>query len=137
MMSEYLLIFVFKYSNFNIYAPPDFICIQITKSVPRVFGVHRFNLYLSSPRGAWAFHELRRFHTRPLQLNWVPKNVHFGKTPFFGPFLGTVVENESHKRIAPGKNPNIDVQVPKMCFFSKMYIFGDPIELEGPGMVFS
>ena len=34
------------------------------------------------------------------------------------------------------KNPNIDIWVPKMRF-SKMYIFGGPIELEGPGMVSS
>ena len=27
---------------------------------------------LSSPREAQAFHELRRFHTRPLRLNWGP-----------------------------------------------------------------
>ena len=35
---------------------------------------------LSSPHGAWAFYELRKYHTRPLRLNWGPKNVHFGKT---------------------------------------------------------
>ena len=28
---------------------------------------------LSSPRGMWAFDELRRCHTRPLRLNWGPK----------------------------------------------------------------
>ena len=35
---------------------------------------------LSSPRGAWAFDELRMYHTRPLRFNWDPENVHFGKT---------------------------------------------------------
>ena len=35
------------------------------------------------PRGEWAFDELRRYHTRTLQLNWGPKNVHFGKTHFW------------------------------------------------------
>ena len=35
------------------------------------------------PRGARAFHELRRYHTRPLRLNWGPENVHFGKTHFW------------------------------------------------------
>ena len=40
---------------------------------------------LSSPRGPWAFDELRRYHTRPLRLNWGPKNVHFGKTHFRDP----------------------------------------------------
>ena len=35
---------------------------------------------LSSPREARAFNELRRYHTRPLQLNWGPENVHFRKT---------------------------------------------------------
>ena len=34
------------------------------------------------------------------------------------------------------KNPNIDNWVPKLRF-SKMYIFGAPIESEGPGMVSS
>ena len=38
------------------------------------------SIMLSSPRGARAFHELRRYHTRPLQLNWGPENVNFGKT---------------------------------------------------------
>ena len=33
-------------------------------------------------RGARAFHELRRYHTRPLRLNWGPENVHFGKMHF-------------------------------------------------------
>ena len=33
---------------------------------------------LSSPRGAQAFHELRKYHTRPLRLNWDPNiNVRF------------------------------------------------------------
>ena len=34
------------------------------------------------------------------------------------------------------KNPNVDIWVPKMRL-SKMYIFGAPIESEGPGMVSS
>ena len=38
------------------------------------------HFFLSSPRGAGAFHELRRYDTRPLQLNWGPENVHFRKT---------------------------------------------------------
>ena len=41
--------------------------------------------YLSSLRGVRAFHELRRYHTRPLRLNWGPENVHFGKTHFRNP----------------------------------------------------
>ena len=68
--------------------------------------------------------------------------LNFG--PFFGPFLGTVVENSKHKRVAPGnflnfptkKNPHINIWVPKMRFY-KMYSFGAQIELEGPGMVSS
>ena len=47
------------------------------------------------------------------------------------------------KKIAPGnflncpkKNPNIDIWVQKMRF-SKMYIFGAPIESDGPGMISS
>ena len=66
--------------------------------------------------------------------------LNFG--PFFGPFLGTVVENAKHKRVAPGNSlnfpnfPSIDIWVPKMRF-SKLYIFGAPIESEGPGMVSS
>ena len=45
----------------------------------------RLDCLLSSPRGALAFHELRRYHTRPLRLNWGPENVHFGKTHFWDP----------------------------------------------------
>ena len=59
--------------------------------------------------------------------------LNFG--PFFGPFLGTLVENAKLKRVAPG-NSRIDIQVPKMLF-SKIYIFGAPIESERPGMVSS
>ena len=40
---------------------------------------------LSSPCGARAFHELRRYHARPLRLNWGPENVYFGKTHFRDP----------------------------------------------------
>ena len=62
--------------------------------------------------------------------------LNFG--PFFGPFLGTLVENSKHKKVAPGNslNPIIAIWVPKSRF-SKMYIFGAPIELEGPGIVSS
>ena len=69
----------------------------------------------------------------------------FNLGPLFGPFLGTVVKNAKHKKVAPGidlnfcnelKNPIVNIWVPKMPF-SKTYIFGAPIELEGPGMVSS
>ena len=53
--------------------------------------------------------------------------LNFG--PFFGPFLGTLVENSKNKKVAPG-NPNIDIWVPKMRF-SKMYIFGGPNWVRG------
>ena len=42
-------------------------------------------VFLSSPAklgGPQAFDELRRYHTRPLQFNWGPKNVHFRKIHF-------------------------------------------------------
>ena len=39
------------------------------------------------PRGVWAFDELRRYHTRPLRLNWGPKNEHFGITHFWDPTI--------------------------------------------------
>ena len=45
----------------------------------------QLNQYLSSPRGAWAFDELRRYHTRPLRLNWGRENVYFGKNHFRDP----------------------------------------------------
>ena len=35
------------------------------------------------PRFARAFHKLRRYHTRPLRLNWGPENVHFAKRHFW------------------------------------------------------
>ena len=58
--------------------------------------------------------------------------LNFG--PFFGPFLGTLVENSNSLNFPKiNKNPNIDIWVPKMRF-SKVYIFGAPIESEGPGM---
>ena len=47
--------------------------------------ISAFFITLSSPRGARAFHELRRYHTMPLRLNWGPKNVHFGKRHFRDP----------------------------------------------------
>ena len=34
------------------------------------------------PRRAWAFDELRRYHTRPLRFYWGPENVHFWKAHF-------------------------------------------------------
>ena len=34
---------------------------------------------------ARAFDELRRYHTRPSQFNWGPRNVNFGKTHFKDP----------------------------------------------------
>ena len=43
------------------------------------------------------FDELRRYHTRPLQLNWGPENVHFGKTHF--------------------RDPNIDAKITIRNFF--------------------
>ena len=49
------------------------------------FGWRCWQMSLSSPRGARAFHELRRYHTRPSRFNWGPKNVHFGKTHFRDP----------------------------------------------------
>ena len=67
--------------------------------------------------------------------------LNFG--PFFGQFLGTVVENAKHKKVAPGNSiqfrktkPTIDIWVPKMRF-SKMYIFGALIDSEGPSTISS
>ena len=37
---------------------------------------------LSSPRGAWAFEELSRYHTRPLRFNWDPENVQIWENAF-------------------------------------------------------
>ena len=34
---------------------------------------------------ARANYELRRYHTRPLRINWGPENVHYGKTHFWDP----------------------------------------------------
>ena len=54
---------------------------------------------LSSPRGARAFDELRRYHTRPLRLNWGPENVHFGKTHSLDPhFDATAVPKNGQKK---------------------------------------
>ena len=50
--------------------------ITVVNIVKATF-TYRMPTNLSSPRGARAFHELRRYHTRPLRLNWGPENVHF------------------------------------------------------------
>ena len=66
---------------------------------------------ISSPREAWAFHELRRYHTRPLRLNWGPKNVHFGKMHFrdlnINVKIFTVPKN-SPKTVQSSKTPKND-----------------------------
>ena len=64
--------------------------------------------------------------------------LNFGS--FFCPFVGTVVENAKHNRVAPGnslncpkkikKNHSINICVPKMRF-SKMYIFGPKLNQLG------
>merc|ERR1712127_1057863 len=46
---------------------------------------------LLSPREARAFHELRRYHTRSLRLNWGPENVHFRKTQFWDPNINVKI----------------------------------------------
>ena len=56
-----------------------------TKSIRLSLPSKHSYIPLSSPRGARAFHVLRRYHNRPLQLNWGPENVHFGKTHFWDP----------------------------------------------------
>ena len=48
-------------------------------------------LVLSSPREARAFHELKRYHTRLLRLNWGPENVHFKKTQFWDPNINVKI----------------------------------------------
>ena len=40
---------------------------------------------------ARAFNELRRYHTRPLQLDWGPENVHFRKTRFWDPNINVTI----------------------------------------------
>ena len=50
-------------------------------------------LIISIPRSAQAFHELRSYHTRPLQLNWGPENVDFGKTHFMDPNINVRIFN--------------------------------------------
>ena len=61
--------------------------IKKTKCSP----VPKLRAELSSPREARAFHELRRYHTRPLRFNWGPKNVHFGKTHFRDPNINVKI----------------------------------------------
>ena len=46
---------------------------------------HKARAPAGRARGARAFDELRRYHTRPLQLNWGLKNVHFEETHFRDP----------------------------------------------------
>ena len=62
----------------------------------------------------------------------------------FGLFLGTLVENSKRKKVAPVNFFNFPkkIKILTLIFgsqmrFSKMSIFGAPIESEGPGMVSS
>ena len=54
-----------------------------------------------------AFHELRRYHTRPIRLNWGPKNVHFGKTQFRDPNINVKIlfSDIAYKDKSLGKIP--------------------------------
>ena len=58
---------------------------------------------LSRPRGAWAFHEFRRYHTRPLRLKWGPENVHFRKTHFWEPNINVRILT-AQKMVQSSKN---------------------------------
>ena len=60
--------------------------MQCTLSSPR-----KAQAPAGRPREAWASDELRRYHTRPLRLNYGPENVHFGKTLFKDPNINVGV----------------------------------------------
>ena len=76
---------------------------------------------------------------------WSFFGVFFNIGPFFGPFLGTLVENSKHKKnVAPGNSLNFPKKIKililifgsQKCVFPNVH-FRAPIESEGPGMVSS
>ena len=73
---------------------------QICHQILHVHNILVYNI-LSSPRGAWAFDELRGYHTRPLQLDWGPENVHFGKTHFRDPNIDARSSKNAEKEPKP------------------------------------
>ena len=74
-----------------------------------VVGVH----ILSRPHGAWAFHELRRYHNRPLRLNWGPENVHFGKRHFWDLNINVrIFKFEYDVSWSPRSNDHFDIWEP-------------------------
>ena len=101
------------------------------REVERSHLVTDYKHNLSSPRGARAFHELRRYHTRPLRLNWGPENVHFGKTQFWDPNINvriflcfefsTRVPKNGPKNVHFGKTHfwDLNINVRIYIFFGK------------------
>ena len=69
-----------------ILAPKNYVklCINTQKIICKPC----FDIWVNPTR---AFHELRRYLTRPLRLNLGPKNVHFGKTHFWDPTINARV----------------------------------------------
>ena len=65
---------------------------------------------LSSPRGAWDFNELRRYHTRPSQFNWGPENVHFGNPHFRDPNIDARVFDQADITWSVGNYISIDLE---------------------------
>ena len=56
---------------------------------------------------------------------------------FFGPFLGTIVKNAKHEKVAPGIFLNFREEIIASIFWSQKCVFGAPIESTEPGMVSS
>ena len=65
------MVFLFTWNCYT------FLCIFFSSTI---YNVETYDQFLLSPRGAWAFDELRRYHTRPLRFNCGSVNVHFEKT---------------------------------------------------------
>ena len=73
-----------------------------TPSVPDIY----YQARAGRRRGAWAFHELRIYHTRPLRLNWGPKKLHFDKTQFWDPNINVRPKKRSKVKKTPKNDQN-------------------------------
>ena len=77
----------FKAVNWMFLACPESRCVIFGTFNEPNWLILMYKNYQGSPCRAWAFDELGRYHTRPLQLNWGPKNVYFVKTDFRDPYI--------------------------------------------------
>ena len=64
-----------KYTIKSTYCEANYFFYERLKKFQQIYLYKFWRIFFIKP--APAFHKLRRYHTRPLRLNWGPKNVHF------------------------------------------------------------